>query len=51
MSTSTRLPPEGNRQADRNNNLILVNARELGYYGLLLVELLEAGTLRRFKEA
>ena len=44
MSTSTRLPPEGNRQADRNNNLILVNTRKLGYHDLLLVELLEAGT-------
>ena len=44
MSTSTRLPPEGNRQADRNNNFIVVNTRKLGYHDLLLVELLEAGT-------
>ncbi len=37
MSTSTRLPPEGNRQADRNNNSILANTE--GYHNLLLLEL------------
>jgi len=44
MSTSTHLHQDSNRQADRNNSPIVVNTDGLGYYNLLLVELLQAGT-------
>lgn len=44
MNTGTRLPPEGNRQATRNNSLILADTSGLGYLNRLLVELLLAGT-------